>query len=104
MHLGLTSAALLSKAGLKVLVLEKHDKCGGGSHTFKVVGYEFDVGIHYVGGFTRYTFYQTLLDQISDGQIRWAELGKHKFPTYRHWKIFIFNVLFNVYQITISNV
>lgn len=29
---GLTSAALLSKAGMKVLVLEKHGKCGGNSH------------------------------------------------------------------------
>jgi hypothetical protein len=30
--LGLSSAALLSKAGLKVLVLEKHGKCGGVGH------------------------------------------------------------------------
>jgi all-trans-retinol 13,14-reductase len=75
-HLGLSSAALLSKAGLKVLVLEKHDTCGGGCHTFKEEGYEFDVGIHFVGGFTRQTLTHTLFDQISDGQIQWAQLGK----------------------------
>nr|CAH0101002.1 unnamed protein product [Daphnia galeata] len=74
---GLSSAALLSKAGLKVLVLEKHDTCGGGCHVFKTEGYEFDVGIHYVGGFTRQTITHTLLDQISDGQIQWALLEKN---------------------------
>jgi all-trans-retinol 13,14-reductase len=74
-HIGLSSAALLSKAGLKVLVLEKHGKCGGACHIFKAEGYEFDVGIHYIGGFTRQTLDRTLLDQISDGQIQWAQLG-----------------------------
>ncbi len=73
--LGLSSAALLSKAGLKVLVLEKHGKCGGACHIFKAEGYEFDVGIHYVGNLTRHTLNRTLLDQISDGQIQWALLG-----------------------------
>ncbi|XP_046452890.1 all-trans-retinol 13,14-reductase-like isoform X2 [Daphnia pulex] len=71
---GLSSAALLSKAGLKVLVLEKHGKCGGACHIFKAEGYEFDVGIHYVGNLTRHTLNKTLLDQISDGQIQWALL------------------------------
>ena len=75
-HIGLSSAALLSKAGLKVLVLEKHGKCGGACHIFKEEGYEFDVGIHYIGGFTRQTLDRTLLDQISDGQIQWAQLGR----------------------------
>lgn len=74
--LGLSTAALLSKAGMKVLVLEKHYKCGGACHTFKEQGYEFDVGIHYVGNFIRPTLSRTLLEQITDGQIRWAQLGK----------------------------
>nr|CAH0100999.1 unnamed protein product [Daphnia galeata] len=74
---GLSSAALLSKGGLKVLVLEKHDTCGGGCHTFKEKGYEFDVGIHFVGGFTRQTLTHTLFDQISDGQIQWAQLDEN---------------------------
>lgn len=73
---GLSTAAILSKAGLKVLVLEKHGKCGGACHIFKAEGYEFDVGIHYIGNFTRQTLNHTLLDQISDGQIKWAQLGK----------------------------
>lgn len=73
---GLSSAALLSKAGMKVLVLEKHGKCGGACHVFSEQGYEFDVGIHYVGDFSRQSLNRTLLEQISDGQIQWAQLGK----------------------------
>ncbi|XP_057369704.1 all-trans-retinol 13,14-reductase-like [Daphnia carinata] len=71
---GLSAAALLSKAGMKVLVLEKHYKCGGACHTFMENGYEFDVGIHYVGNFIRPTLIRTLLEQISDGKIKFAEL------------------------------
>ena len=46
---GLTTATLLSKIGKKVLVLEQHDQAGGCCHTFIDKGYEFDVGIHYIG-------------------------------------------------------
>lgn len=35
---GLTAAALLSKAGKKVLVLEQHDQAGGCTHTLKIKG------------------------------------------------------------------
>lgn len=87
--LGLSSAALLSKAGLKVLVLEKHGKCGGACHIFKAEGYEFDVGIHYVGNLTRQTLTRTLLDQISDGQIQWAQLGKVIFSNSLPLKIYV---------------
>ena len=37
-------------AGYKVVVLEQHDVIGGATHTFEGGGFEFDVGIHYVGG------------------------------------------------------
>ena len=43
---GLCCAALLSMEGKKVLVLEKHFKVGGYTHTFKRKKYEWDVGIH----------------------------------------------------------
>jgi all-trans-retinol 13,14-reductase len=36
---GLSAAAVLSKAGKKVLVLEQHDMAGGGCHTFFEKGY-----------------------------------------------------------------
>lgn len=41
---GLATAAILSKAGKKVLVLEQHDQAGGCCHTFTENGFEFDVG------------------------------------------------------------
>ena len=41
---GLTTAALMAKAGKKVLVLEQHDRAGGCTHTFVEQGFEFDIG------------------------------------------------------------
>lgn len=50
---GLTSAALLSQRGYSVLVLDMHYALGGCATVFhrrgKGQGYEFDVGLHYVG-------------------------------------------------------
>ena len=45
----LTSAAILAKEGQKVLVLERHYIAGGFTHVFKRKGFEWDVGIHYIG-------------------------------------------------------
>jgi len=41
---GLTTAAILSRAGKKVLILEQHDQCGGCCHSFTEKGFEFDTG------------------------------------------------------------
>jgi len=71
---GLTTAAILAKAGRKVLVLEQHDQAGGCCHTFIDKNYEFDVGIHYIGEMGVQTVNKTLLDQVCDGQIEWAPL------------------------------
>lgn len=74
---GLTTAALLSKAGKKVLVLEKHYVAGGFTHTFKRKKFEWDVGVHYVGqvnlkdGLLRKAF-----DYVSDGKLKWADMGE----------------------------
>ena len=45
----LCTGAIMSKAEKKVLILEQHDQAGGCCHTFTDKGYEFDVGIHYIG-------------------------------------------------------
>ena len=47
---GLTSAALLAKAGKSVLVLEAHDRPGGYAHGFKRKKYTFDAGVHLISG------------------------------------------------------
>ncbi len=48
---GLTTAALLLKAGLDVLVLEAHVYPGGSAGTFFHKGYRFDAGATLAGGF-----------------------------------------------------
>lgn len=47
---GLTSAALLAKAGKSVLVVEQHDRPGGYAHSFKRKRYVFDSGVHLTSG------------------------------------------------------
>lgn len=48
---GLSTAACLAAAGKSVLVLEQHEIAGGCSQTFRRKGiWEFDAGVHYVGG------------------------------------------------------
>ncbi|HZY05348.1 MAG TPA: NAD(P)/FAD-dependent oxidoreductase [Anaeromyxobacteraceae bacterium] len=52
---GLSAAALLSRLhGLRVLVLERHWRAGGFTHTFsRPGGWTWDVGVHYVGADVR---------------------------------------------------
>ena len=45
----LCTGAVMSKAGKRVLILEQHDQAGGCCHSYIDKGYEFDVGIHYIG-------------------------------------------------------
>ena len=71
---GLTSAAVLSKAGFKVVVLEQHDVIGGATHTFEDGGFEFDVGIHYLGGEmdTWLSPVRRLWAAVSDNKLEWT--------------------------------
>ena len=64
---------------MKVLVLEKHSTAGGACHTFNDNGYEFNIGIHYVGLMDNPAFpAKIILDQVTDGQVQWAPMGKYK--------------------------
>jgi prolycopene isomerase len=47
---GLTAAALLARAGRRVLVVERHDRVGGYAHAFRRGRYWFDSSVHLVGG------------------------------------------------------
>ena len=75
---GLCTAALLSLKGKRVLVLEKHFKIGGWTHTFRRNNYEWDVGIHYIGQVhkTRSPV-RRLFDLISDGKLEWSYMDKN---------------------------
>jgi len=73
---GLSTAALLAKAGKKVLVLEQHDQAGGCCHSFIDKGYEFDTGIHYIGEMDCDGSMRLLSDQLTEGQLEWVPLEK----------------------------
>ncbi|XP_061445881.1 inactive all-trans-retinol 13,14-reductase-like isoform X4 [Rhineura floridana] len=71
---GLSVAAVLAKAGKRVLVLEQHSKAGGCCHTFQKKGFEFDVGIHYVGQMHENGMMRVIMDQLTNGQLDWVRL------------------------------
>jgi all-trans-retinol 13,14-reductase len=72
---GMTSAALLSEVGKRVLVLEQHYVPGGFTHMFKRPGYRWDVGVHAVGEVTERSLPGRVLARLSRGRLRWASLG-----------------------------
>jgi all-trans-retinol 13,14-reductase len=73
----LTTAALLAKrAGQRVLVLERHYVAGGYTHVFRRPGYEWDVGVHYVGQLHRSdSTLGAIFNLITDGQVDWVPTG-----------------------------
>lgn len=74
---GLACAALLAKHGQKkVLVLERHYTAGGYTHVFHRTGYEWDVGVHYVGQMHPRSVLRKAFDEVTDGQLQWADMGE----------------------------
>uniref|UniRef100_A0A8C2XJ02 Si:ch1073-13h15.3 n=1 Tax=Cyclopterus lumpus TaxID=8103 RepID=A0A8C2XJ02_CYCLU len=74
---GLTAGATLAKAGKKVLVLEQHDQAGGCCHTYVEKGFEFDVGLHYIGQVHENSLLRIAFDQLSEGQLEFQKLHRH---------------------------
>ena len=73
----LTTAALLSKEGKKVLVLERHYVAGGFTHVFKRKGYEWDVGIHYIGEVQNLNSpIRKMFDYVTDQNLKWEDMGE----------------------------
>jgi all-trans-retinol 13,14-reductase len=73
----LTTAALLSKEGKSVLILEKHYTPGGFTHVFKRKGYEWDVGIHFIEEAQRpNSAIKRMFDYITDGNLEWEDMGE----------------------------
>jgi all-trans-retinol 13,14-reductase len=71
---GLTTAALLSELGWKVCVLEQHYTAGGFTHSFERNGYEWDVGVHYIGEVGAQTRSRRMFDFLADGKLEWAPM------------------------------
>ncbi len=73
---GLTAASLLVRAGKRVLILERHAVAGGFTHTFTRKGFEWDVGVHYVGQVhDPASLMRRLCDYVSDGALEWESMG-----------------------------
>jgi len=73
---GLTTAIWLAKSGKKVVVLERHYTPGGFTHTFKrKKGFQWDVGVHYVGNVGKDGSVRNLFDLITDKQLDWEPIG-----------------------------
>ena len=71
---GLTTAALLSELGWKVCVLEQHYTAGGYTHSYERHGYEWDVGVHYIGDVGTRTRTRRMFDFLSGGKLEWAPM------------------------------
>ena len=72
---GLTAAALLSELGWRVCVLEQHYTAGGYTHSYERNGYEWDVGVHYIGDVGAKTRTRRMFDFLSDGKLQWAPMA-----------------------------
>lgn len=73
---GLANAAFLSLLGKKVCVLEQHYTAGGYTHAYEREGYEWDVGVHYVGEVHKPSTLRRVFDVISEGRLQWAAMDE----------------------------
>jgi all-trans-retinol 13,14-reductase len=73
---GLTAAVLLAQhGGKRVLVLERHYEAGGYTHTFRRPGYEWDVGLHYIGQVQDpNSAVRRAFDHVTAGNIAWQPM------------------------------
>ncbi|HEY1767701.1 MAG TPA: NAD(P)/FAD-dependent oxidoreductase [Terracidiphilus sp.] len=73
---GLTAAMLLARhGGKRVLVLERHYEAGGFTHTFRRPGFEWDVGLHYIGQVRNAGDpVRRAFDYVTGGEVRWQPM------------------------------
>lgn len=73
---GLTVASIYSQfKKKKVLVLERHFKLGGFTHTFRREGkYEWDVGIHYLGNMQEGSHLRKLMDLVTGKKVTFNKM------------------------------
>lgn len=71
----LTVASLMAQMrGKRVLVLERHFKAGGYTHSFKRQKFHWDVGIHYVGQMGEGSQMRRLFDLVTQGRVGWQKM------------------------------
>ncbi|MCA3218475.1 MAG: NAD(P)/FAD-dependent oxidoreductase [Burkholderiales bacterium] len=72
---GLGAAAALANLGKRVLVLERHWQPGGLTQTFERAGFQFNVGVHYLGGFGPGQSNRRIFDLLAGGRIAMAPIA-----------------------------
>lgn len=73
---GLTTASILAQLGKKrVLVLERHFKLGGFTHSFRRKRYEWDVGVHYIGDMQPESMTRGIMDLVTREGIQWHKMS-----------------------------
>src|SRR5690554_3093357 len=74
---GLTVATLLAKTGKKVAIFERHYVPGGFTHSFKrKEGFQWDVGVHYVGNMGKGSSLRKFFDSLTNGKLEWESMGE----------------------------
>ncbi len=73
---GLTVASLMAQLKhWRVLVLERHFRLGGFTHSFTRPGHRaWDVGLHYVGGMHPGEMTRQLFDLVTEGGVQWQPM------------------------------
>lgn len=73
---GLTTGSLLAQIGKKrVLVVEKHFKLGGFTHSFRRKDYNWDVGVHYMGEMHEGSMPRKIMDLITRKGVQWHRMN-----------------------------
>jgi all-trans-retinol 13,14-reductase len=81
---GLSAAAHLATNGRRVLVLEQYDVAGGCSQVFRRKRrWQFDVGLHYLGGVHRGDIGSVLRGVGLEGRMDWVAMDPDGFDTLR---------------------
>ena len=79
---GLSAAAHLAATGKRVLVCEQYDVAGGCSQVFRRKReWQFDVGLHYVGGVHQGEIGSVLRGVGLEGRMDWVEMDPDGFDT-----------------------
>jgi phytoene dehydrogenase-like protein len=78
---GLTCAAYLAQMGKRVIVVDRHSLAGGNATVFEHDGYEFDVGVHYLGDCEPGGAFSSMLDPLGI-EIEWNEIDPDGFDIY----------------------
>jgi len=80
---GLTAGGLLAKRGKKVLVLDKHSVPGGNATVFNRRDYQFEVGVHYLGGCGEHGPIRAMLEACGVSDVEFEEMDPQGFDVFR---------------------